>query len=289
MSDESAGRAETPESGHFRISRKRFWLAAVGLAALVVVPGAAYVAVNWIEPVLDDMATTIMEAGFDPLTPPNRLRGPGALYVVDGKSYRKVCDVDPKLLTDRLQTSPVPDRVRTRLEKGGFSLGGDYLAKINGQLGGNLLRSVEYRLTNVAITEIAMSDLFEIQQVLLSEPSCQHIVGQLVRASKQVCAGYAALSANTSCKVNVDKKIAAQEEAKLPVLETVKSVIQQKAGSEISIHNADELKGDGLYYGIQLSQLCITPDTATEPSVLTQTPQALANEPPGLIKTTAAR
>lgn len=261
----------------------------MGLAALVLVPGAAYVLLNWSEPAVDDMVTTIIEAGFDPLTLPNRLRGPGALYVVDGKSYRKVCDADPKLLTDRLQTSPVPDRVRTRLEKSGFSLGGDYLAMINGQLGGNLLRSVEYRLTNVAIIEIAMSDLFEIQQVLLSEPSCLHTVGQLVRASKQVCAGYAALRANTFYKVNVDKKVAAKEEAKLPVLETVKSVIQQNAGSDLSIRSADELKGDGLYYGIQLSQLCITPDTATEPSVLKQPPQAAAGEHPGSIKKTAAR
>lgn len=247
-------------------------------------------AINWnTPPAVDYMATTIIEAGFDPLTPPNRLRGPGALYVVDGKSYRKVCDADPKLLTARLQTSPVPDRVRTRLEKGGFSLGGDYLAMINGRLGGNVLRSVEYRLTNVAIAEIAMSDLFDIQQALLSQPSCLHTVGQLVRASKQVCAGYAALSANTSFKVNFDKQLRAKEEAKLPVLEKVRSVIQQNAGSEISIRNADELNGDGLYYGIQLSELCITPDTASEPSVLAQTPQTLASERSGLIKKTAVR
>lgn len=281
MSSEDAGRAEAPASGHFRISRKRFWLATAGLATLVLFPGAAYVASNWNQSsTVDDLADTIIDAGFDPLTPPNRLRGPGALYVVEGKSYRKICDVDPKLLTGRLKSSPVPDRVRMRMEKGGFKLGGNYLAMINGQLGGNLLRSVEFRLTNVAMTEVAESHLFEIQEALLREPSCQQTVGQLVRASRQVCAGYAVLSANTLIKVNVDKKIEANEKAKLPVLEKVKSLIDQTAGSEISIHNSDELKGDDLYYGIQLSLRCLTPNTATEPSVLTPASQAAVGRRP---------
>lgn len=256
---------------------------------MALVPGIAYLATHWDEPAVDDIATTIVQAGFDPLTPPNRLRGPGALYLVDGKSYRKVCNVDPKMLTGRTQTSPVPDRVRTRLERGGFSLSGDFLDRVNGSLGGNLLRSVEIRLTNVAITEISMSDLFDIQQALLSEPSCLHTVGMLVRSNKQVCAGYAALSANTSYKVKLDKNIAANEATKLPIMETVQAVIQQNTGSEINIHSADELNGEGLFYGIQLTQLCITPETATEPSVLAQTPKAIATERSRTAETTGAR
>ena len=34
----------------------------------------------------NDIAAIVRDAGFDPVIPPNRLRGPGALYVVDGDS-----------------------------------------------------------------------------------------------------------------------------------------------------------------------------------------------------------
>lgn len=289
MSSRRARRAKTPWAGLFRNPRKRLWLVFVVVPALVILPGAAYFIYKSITPPTDEVLRTIREAGFDPLTPPNRLRGPGALYLVDDNSYRKVCNADPTLVMDKMKSSPVPERVRTRLEKGGFSLAGEYLGQLNGKLGGDLLTSVEYRLTNVAITEIAMSDLFDIQKALLSQPSCLHTVWQLVKANKQVCAGYAALRATTSYKVNVDKKFAASGKGSRPVLDTVKSAIEENAGSEIKIVSADELKGDDLFYGIQLSQLCITTDTATEPSVLQQTPQAAAGEPPGVIKTTAAR
>ena len=67
-------------------------------------------------------------------------------------------------------------------------------------------------------------------------------------------------------------KFAATEESKHPVLEKVKSVIEEHAGSEIKINSDDELKGEGLFYGIQLSRLCMTLDDGSGPSELTQTP-----------------
>src|SRR4029453_551905 len=66
-----------------------------------------------------------------PLIPPNQLRGPGSLYLVEGNSFRKVCDVDPPLLTGKLQKSPTLDHVRRRLENGKFSLRGGYVDELN--------------------------------------------------------------------------------------------------------------------------------------------------------------
>src|SRR5262249_47460627 len=148
MSHRHAGRAETPSAGFFQRARKHIWLVSIALPVLVAVPGVTYVLLR---PSSDDVVRAIKEAGFDPLIPPNRLRGPGALYLVEGNSYRKVCNVDPALLDGKVQQSPTQDRVRTRLEKGGFSLAGDMLASINGRLDGNRLTSIEYKLTNVAI------------------------------------------------------------------------------------------------------------------------------------------
>lgn len=271
MSSEDAGRAEAPSAGFFRNARKRVRLASISLAALVIAPGAGYLAYRMIGPLPDEVVRAITDAGFDPLVPPTRLRGPGSLYEVEGRSYRIVCPVDPSLLNGKLQKSPTVDRIRNRLESGGFSLAANYLAKINGKLGGDRLTSIQFSLTNVEISEIAEQYLSEIQDALLSQPSCQSIVMKLLRAKKKVCSGYAALSATTSYKVNVASKFAA-EENKQPVLEKVKSVIEEHAGSEIKISSDDELKGEGLFYGIQLSRLCMTLDDGSGPSELTQAP-----------------
>ena len=271
MSSEDAGRAEAPSAGFFPNARKRVWLASISLAALVIAPGAGYLAYRMIRPLPDEVVRAIVDAGFDPLVPLTRLRGPGSLYEVEGRSYRVVCPVDPSQLSGKLQKSPTVDRVRNRLESGGFSLAANYLAKINGKLGGDRLTSIQFSLTNVEISEIAEQYLSEIQDALLSQPSCQSIVTKLLRAKKKVCSGYAALSATTSYKVNVASKFAA-EENKQPVLEKVKSVIEEHAGSEIKISSDDELKGEGLFYGIQLSRLCMTLDDGSGPSELTQSP-----------------
>src|SRR5690606_32260483 len=106
MSSEDAGRAEAPSARFFRNARTRVWLASISLAALVIAPGAGYLAYRMIRPLPDEVVRAIVDAGFDPLVPPTRLRGPGSLYEVEGRSYRVVCPVDPSQLSGKLQKSP---------------------------------------------------------------------------------------------------------------------------------------------------------------------------------------
>jgi hypothetical protein len=276
MRNRHVGRTITPAAGPVEKGRNRYLLFSIALPLAVIVPAASYIVLM---PQHDDIAIAIRQAGFDPLVPPSRLRGPGALYEVDGNRYRKVCDVEPETLTGKLQKSPTLERVRQSLEKGGFSLSGDYLKSLNAKLGADRMVSVEYSLTNVAISEISMSDLAEIQDALLSEKSCDRVVQSLLKANKQVCAGYAAISATTSYKVRVNSKFESGAD-NVPVVDQVKRALETHAGSEIRVESADQLSGDDLFYGIQLSQLCITPDTATEPSVLAPQP---APARPGLL------
>src|SRR5262249_47450818 len=144
-------------------------------------------------PQADEITTVIKQAGFDPLVPPNRLRGPGALYEVEGGFYRKVCDAAAGLLSGKLQKSPTQNQLRERLESGGFSVRGNFVETLNAKLGAARLTSIEYRLTDVAISEIAFSDLLEIEDRLLHESHCDEAVQRLLKANKQVCPGYAAL------------------------------------------------------------------------------------------------
>lgn len=116
----------------------------------------------------------------------------------------------------------------------------------------------------------------------------------LLKDNKKVCSGHSALSATTSYKVRIAAKLNTREgdetqegESRRP-LERVKTALEQQAGSVIDVRSSDELIGDDLFYGIKLWERCITLDTATEPSVLKQTPQAAVGERPGSVKKLAA-
>jgi hypothetical protein len=176
------------------------------------------------------------------------------------------------LLEGKLQKSPAPDHVRTRLESASLSLEGDFVRELNGKAGAARVTSIEYRMKDVAISEIAMSQLLEIQDILLHDPKCDETVQLLLRAHQTVCAGYAALSATTSYRVRYDSTYETNAEAKAPVVQAVKAKIEAVAGSRIQIGGDDELTGENLFYGIQLTELCITRDSATEPSVLPNPP-----------------
>jgi hypothetical protein len=180
----------------------------------------------------DEIATIIKAYGFDPLIPPNQLRGPGALYQVEGNSYRKVCDVDPALLVGKLRKSPTLDHVRSRLESGKFSLSVSYVEEINAKLTGARVTTIEYKMRDVAISEVAMDDLLDIQDNLLREKNCDDTVNRLLKANKQVCAGYAALSATTSYKVNYNFDVEATEHSKMSVGTIIQKVIEDGAGSD---------------------------------------------------------
>ena len=76
---------------------------------MIVLPGAYFYFVPS-APAADEIETLIKDAGFEPLVPPNRLRGPGALYLVEGGGrYTKVCDAAPDLLQAKIRKSPTPE------------------------------------------------------------------------------------------------------------------------------------------------------------------------------------
>ena len=243
---------------------RRWWIALLAFPVIAIAPVAWFVLQP---PDHDDIELAIREYGFEPLTPPNQLRGPGALYQVEGNSYTKICDADAAILEGKVHTSPTVEHIRKRLERGKLSLSGNYVEDVNAKLNGARVTSIEYRMTNVSIREIPMDHLMEIESHLLSQARCDEIVQRVLKANKQVCSGYSALAATTSYKVHYDVKFAVDAESKVPIVNAVQKAIEEEAGGTIHIRNGDELHGENLFYGIQLSKFCITPDTATEPSV----------------------
>lgn len=129
----------------------------MALPLAVIAPAVAYVYFPWSSDAGDAIEALIKQAGFEPVQPPNRLRGPGAIYEVDGGFYRKVCDAAPEVLQGKTRKSPIESQTRERLENASFSVSGRLVETSNAKLGGSRVTSIEYRLREAAITEIAMS------------------------------------------------------------------------------------------------------------------------------------
>lgn len=266
MSNGHARRAK-PSQSRRRNGRRLLGIACVAIPVAIIAPAVAYVYFSP-PPDADAIETLIKKAGFEPVQPPNRLRGPGALYEVADGYYRKVCDAPADVLQGKSLKSPIENQTRVRLEKANFSVSGKLVEISNAKLGSSRVTSIEYRLKDAAITEIAMSDLAEIQDQLLSQKKCDKTVQKLLHADRKVCAGYASLSATTSYKVNTDRNFDSDGEVRVSVMNAVKQALELHTDGQVRVTDRNELAGEDLFYGIQLSSLCITLATAIEPSVL---------------------
>ena len=256
---------------------RRLWFLSLTLPVIAITP-AIWSTVVPEQP--GNLQTVIREAGFDPLDPPSRLRGPGALYVVEDGAYRKVCEPDPALLSGKMHQSPTQSHVLERLQGGGFSVKGGLLKTLNASLGGSRVTSIEYGLRDVAISEITLADLADIQGDLLRQKSCDAEVTRLLQEKHMVCAGYAALSATAFYKVHVDAKFHSNADGRAPIITAAQQAIQEHTQGQVNVKGRDELTGENLFYGIQLAKRCLTLDTATEPSIL-QPPSAPAGRSTG--------
>jgi hypothetical protein len=255
-------RTKSPTHRH-QWAKRGVWLASLAFPLLVPVIG--YLLIPKPPDGIDEIKRQVQQADFDPMMPPTRLRGPGALYQVEGHFYYKVCDAGPELLQGKVKSSPTLQEFRGRSENAGFSLRGNLINSVNANLSDARVSSLEYRLTDVEISEIALSDLGEIRDKLLQQKECDRIVDRLLKDHKQVCAGYAALSATMSFKVTFDAAIRADTAALMPA---VQHAIEHTQG-RLQLRDRDELSGENLIYGIKLEHQCITLNTATDPSVLT--------------------
>ena len=92
--------------------------------------------------------------------------------------------------------------------------------------------------------------------------------------------GSAALSATATYQVHIEAKFRSGSSS-APTIEGVQEALQAHTWGEINQTAAEELTGENLYYGIQLSPLCITPSTATEPSLLAESEKPQPTSEPG--------
>ncbi len=261
MSRRHVGRTTPPAFGSFLGGSRSIWLASLALPVVVVIPVIWAVVRPPPAPPVQDIENVVKTYyGFDPLTPPSRLRRPGAIYHVEGNSVRKVCEATPEMLDGKVSESDTVSRSRSRLESNEFSLSGGFVNSLNGKLGGTRVASIEYGMKDVMISEIAEATLGKIERLLMSEKDCEDTVNALLIADKKVCSGYSSLTASIVYKVRFERSSEVAAQAKLA--DVIKEAIEEASGGKISARNAEEFSGEKLVYGILLSSRCIVLDTS---------------------------
>lgn len=261
MSRGHVGRTTPPAFGPFRNGNRSIWLASLALPAVAIVP------VIWVflrpapVPPVQDIETVVKTYyGFDPLTPPNRLRGPGSIYHIDGSSVRKVCEATPEMLIGKVEISNTVSRKHQSSENSQFSLSGSFVQALNGKLSGARVATVEYGMKDVVISEIAEENLSEIERLLMSKKDCDNKVTALLSANKKVCSGYSSLAASIFYRVRFDRS--SDVTARVELTEVIKQAIEETGAGNVTVRNAEEFVGENLIYGILPSSSCLVLDTS---------------------------
>jgi hypothetical protein len=278
MNARHAGRATPPAFGSFRSGTRSIWLASLALPIAVIIP------VIWVflrpqppAPVRDIETVIKTYYGFEPLTPPSRLREPGSIYLVEGSSLRKVCEATPEMLAGKVQESKKVSQKHQSEEDSQFSLSGSFVKALNGKLSGARVATVEYGMKDAVIREIAEATLSEIELLLMSDKRCDDKVTALLNANKKVCSGYSSLAASIFYRVRFERSSDVTGKAELAAV--IKEAIEETSGGSVSVHNAEEFVGENLIYGVLLSSSCLVLDTAPGRTSGAGTPSSPAPSP----------
>jgi hypothetical protein len=253
---------------------------ALGCAAFVVL--AAPVAVALVAnggPNAMDRAIQMM--GFSPVRPPNTLVGPGSLYNVDlaGNVLLTVCQVDPVIIGTVLRTSPVPTVDGKSLEDTHYGVDSSVIDKINSELTSKRITSVQYGFHQAKVLEASEAELRGIAQRMVGNENCQAEIDKHLNARELVCQGVAVLLASADYTVQADSSLSGKSKLNAADLGVVGKVLNEThvdttatvmkkdsfvATSGSADSSAYQLQsGDGLYYGIKLEPICLTPKNAT--------------------------
>jgi len=257
MNGRHVRRTKPPAFGSFRSGNRSIWIAILALPIAVIVPAIWYVYHPWGPPAHDIETVIKTYYGFDPLTPPSRLRGPGAIYALDGRLVRKICEASAEVLGSSVDESITVNRRHDGETSGSYSLSGNFIKRLNGKLSGARVTTIEYSMKDVVIREIPEATLGRIERQLMSEKDCEDTVIALLTANKTVCSGYSSLTASISYKVRFDRSTDVSAEAQAAMADVIRETIEESSGGKVGTRSGDEFFGENLIYGILLSSRCI--------------------------------
>ena len=184
-----------------------------------------------------------------------------------GSQYNTVCGVTPDLLGDRLRYAPTEKIIENKLVRASSNLATAWMKKFDRTINADAMKSVNFRLTDVEVGEIPLSELMKIFIELQKDEACERQIDALLKAREFVCQGHSILRATAVYDVNVEGGMEDSTKVSKNLLQDIKANIDTSA----RIVNNEIRSGEHLHYGIRVSPLCMTLPDATRPARLPET------------------
>jgi hypothetical protein len=239
-------------------SRKWLWLGSGVFVAIALVMVSVYAGY----PRQKQTITAILsETGYFEVVPPSTFGGPGTIntieYLSNGRlELHPTCDVDPALLTGKIQKSRTVDRdLQQSLEKK-LDVSAQVRDKLSAVTGMQQVERVNLKLEHANILLISDESLISTRNALL-KAECEDAVTLNVSSGGVVCQTRSVLEADVVYEIKYHNTISMEEKAKLTSEIAAKLDLDVQQGAE------DKVSGSQLFFGIRLSPNPILLKSAT--------------------------
>lgn len=184
--------------------------------------------------------------GYVELRPPSTIYKPGSIvaFVPNGNNPNLVLICEPEgavgsvnILTSNSSESDFAKKITRK-----FKLKGNYLNSINGELGGEYVKEIMFRLSNVKIQVLAKEQLYKDSKVYPSLP-CTLAFNAEIEDGRSVGYILSVIEADVKYRVNYTKAVTADiKELIIPKLSAALSV-------ELGTSGSKGYEGKSLYWG----------------------------------------
>jgi len=239
-------------------SRKWLWLGSGVFIAIGLVMVATWVGFPRKK---QTIAAILSDTGYFEMVPPSTFGGPGTIntieYLSNGRlELHPTCDIDPAILTGKIQKSPTVDRdLKQSLEKN-LDVSAQVRDKLSAVAGMQEIDSIHLKLENANILLISDESLISTRNALL-KAECEDAVTQNISSGGVVCQTRSVLEADVVYEITYHNKISMEERAKLTSAIAAKLDLDAQQGAD------DRVSGSQLFFGIRLSPSPIVLNSAT--------------------------
>ena len=200
------------------------------------------------------LSEVLPQSGYRELNPPSRLYPPGTIATVESlpdKSLRLhlTCTIKPEVLASLWQDSSTVAKRFDSDFASSFSSEANALSIAVARATGNRVRRVSMSLQNAHVVTISDENLIRIRKDFL-KGNCEQAVIWNLEAGAKVCQTEEVLRADLAYKMSYSSGLGAREKLDLA---------NQVAGTIVGtnqVKNADEIRGNDLYFGVKLNAHC---------------------------------
>jgi hypothetical protein len=202
----------------------------------------------------DELAALVRGIGFEPVSPPSTLRGPGTIYLIpkDGSSIAPLCTVESERLDKIMRKSQTEERVSSALRNASVKLDASFGGRARAGAEAQLQQRIAYTLDDVEVHEVSLEDLAIIAGELMSRPHCASQIEMFLRAGDFVCQGQEVFRASASYTASSDRSAATNAET-----EALHAAIKAHVDPSASVKDTLKVAGQALYYGMKLARGCL--------------------------------